>query len=136
MDWYLFFTGLFLELLWGLNEVVPAQGQIHNKSSNISHYYTAADAVWRVGVKISTGKGVSRLKPSTGRSVTEAGTHWEVRINSESRMSGQPSSRGQVTVHRWAVEGILGVIWVANWDQELQAKKLGNRSWVLGRRFS
>ena len=66
------------------------------------------------------------MKSPTGRSVIEARTHWEVRTNSESRMSGQPSSRGHVTVCKWAVEGIPGVIWVPNWDHELQTRKLGN----------
>lgn len=41
-----------------------------------------------------------------------------------SRMTGQSSSRGQVTVCK---VGTPGIIWVTNWDQEHQAKKPGNK---------
>ena len=51
-----------------------------------------------------------------------------------SRVGRQSSSRGQVIVCRWAVEGTSGVIRVANWNQEHQAEKPGNKE--LGPRQS
>lgn len=54
----------------------------------------------------------------------------------QSRMGGQPSSRVPVLVCRWAVggRGTPGVILVANWNQEHQVKKPGNKE--LGLRQS
>lgn len=49
-----------------------------------------------------------------------------------SRVGGQPSSRGQVIVCRWAVGGTPGVIWMANWtlapDQETRKQGGGSQS--------